>query len=319
VHPKQPTQPREALDTRGLVSCFMTNPSLENLESRITQASQKRVLRLEAVHGGGYSLALRLRAFFEDGTTAFVKVATSQELAQFLRTEHHVYSSLGKQDFLAAFYGWDDDGLNPLLILEDFGAAFCAPPWTTTRIDAVLTMLERVHQTSAPVKIPLLESPETREMLSGWKVVAENPAAFLSLGLCEADWLTEALPALLEAEAKTVLTGTDLLHLDVRSDNLCFPDDDRAVLVDWNWVSVGNGEFDLAAWLPSLQAEGGPPPETFLPNAAVWAAALSGFFASRAGLPAPEAAPAVRSVQCQQLATALPWAARALGLRVPKA
>jgi Phosphotransferase enzyme family len=296
----------------------MTNPSFERLESRISDASQKRVLRLEPVNGGGYSLALRLRAFFEDGTTAFVKVATSQELAQFLRTEHHVYSSLGKQDFLAAFYGWDDDGLNPLLILEDFGAAFCAPPWTTSRIDAVLATLERVHHTPAPLDIPPLESPETREMLSGWKVVAENPAAFLSLDLCSMAWLEHALPDLLEAEAKIVLTGTNFLHLDVRSDNLCFPKDDRAVLVDWNWVSVGNGEFDLAAWLPSLEAEGGPPPETFLSDAAVWAAALSGFFASRAGLPAPEAAPTVRGVQRQQLTTALPWAARALGLSVPK-
>jgi hypothetical protein len=306
------------LDSQRLVLCFMTNPSLESLESRIAQTVQKRVLRLEPVNGGGYSLALRLRAFFDDGTTAFVKVATSQDLARFLRTEHHVYSSLGKQDFLAAFYGWDDDGQHPLLILEDFGAAFCAPPWTTTRIDAVLATLERVHQTPAPVGVPSLESPESREMLSGWKVVAENPTPFLSLNLCSSAWLENALPDLLEAEAKIVLSGTDFLHLDVRSDNLCFPQDHRAVLVDWNWVSIGNGEFDLAAWLPSLEAEGGPPSETFLPNAAVWAAALSGFFASRVGLPAPEAAPTVRTVQRQQLATALPWAARALGLRVPK-
>jgi hypothetical protein len=297
---------------------FMPKPTASNLESRIAQATNKRVLRLEPVQGGGYSLALRLRAIFDDGTTAFVKVATTDDLATFLRTENHVYASLGRQEFLAAFYGWDDDGQNPLLILEDFGAAFCAPPWTTTRIDAVLATLEHVHRTSAPVGIPLLESPETREMLSGWKVVAENPTMFLSLGLCTLDWLSRALPDLLEAEAKVVLTGTDLLHLDVRSDNLCFPQDDRAMLVDWNWVSVGNGEFDLAAWLPSLEAEGGPQPETFLPDAAVLAAALSGFFASRAGLPAPEAAPTVRTVQRQQLATVLPWAARALGLSAPK-
>jgi thiamine kinase-like enzyme len=51
-----------------------------------------------------------------------------------------------------------------------------------------------------------------------------------------------------------------LLHFDVRSDNVCFAGD-RAVLVDWNWAAIGNPVMDVAARLPSLHAEGGPPPE----------------------------------------------------------
>ena len=65
------------------------------------------------------------------------------------------------------------------------------------------------------------------------------------------------------AEAEAVLDGTDLLHLDVRSDNLCFVGS-RAVLVDWNWACRGNGLVDLAGWVPSLHAEGGPLPESCL-------------------------------------------------------
>ena len=44
------------------------------------------------------------------------------------------------------------------------------------------------------------------------------------------------------------------------------------------------------------------------------AAVISGFFAERAGKPVIPTAPRVRVVQTQQLRTALPWAARALGL-----
>ena len=52
--------------------------------------------------------------------------------------------------------------------------------------------------------------------------------------------------------------GEAFLHLDVRSDNICIADG-RAVLVDWNWASLGNPRVDLAFWLPSLSHEGGPP------------------------------------------------------------
>ncbi|MGH3031166.1 MAG: hypothetical protein ACRDNE_10445 [Gaiellaceae bacterium] len=75
----------------------------------------------------------------------------------------------------------------------------------------------------------------------------------------------------------------------------------------------------MAAWLPSLEAEGGPPPEALLPEAPEAAAFMSGFFAARAGLPPIPTAPHVREIQLAQLLTALPWAARALGLPPPQA
>jgi hypothetical protein len=47
------------------------------------------------------------------------------------------------------------------------------------------------------------------------------------------------------------------------------------------------------------------------------AAALAGFFGVRVGMQPPETAPRVRVVQREQLAVALPWACRALGLPAP--
>jgi hypothetical protein len=149
-----------------------------------------------------------------------------------------------------------------------------------------------------------------------WVTIAQDSSAFLALGLCSEAWLRSALGSLIDHEAEGVRqrgNGTDLLHLDVRSDNVCFVEG-RPLLVDWNWASEGNGELDIAAWLPSLHSEGGPLPEEILPDAPHWAAMMSGFFASRAGLPFIPDAPRVREVQLSQLKSALPWAQRALGL-----
>jgi hypothetical protein len=86
------------------------------------------------------------------------------------------------------------------------------------------------------------------------------------------------------------------------------------ILIDWNFVCLGNPRFDVGFWLPSLEAEGGPPPETILPDAGDIAGLVSGFYACRAGLPLIPDAPRVRHIQQVQLKYALPWAVRALGL-----
>ncbi|MEX0990887.1 MAG: hypothetical protein WD004_01265 [Actinomycetota bacterium] len=54
-----------------------------------------------------------------------------------------------------------------------------------------------------------------------------------------------------------------------------------------------------------------------MPDAHGFAAALAGYFALHASMPAPAGFPGVREMQFKQLRTALPWAARSLGLRPP--
>jgi thiamine kinase-like enzyme len=102
----------------------------------------------------------------------------------------------------------------------------------------------------------------------------------------------------------------------LRSDNICLKDG-RAVFVDWNGACLSNPRLDLGFWLPSLAYESGVEPERILPDAPEVAARVSGYFASRAGLPKIGDAPLVRVVQRRQLEMALPWAVRALGLPPP--
>ena len=115
-----------------------------------------------------------------------------------------------------------------------------------------------------------------------------GPRAVPALGLCSDAWLEAALPTLLEAATTAPLEGSALLHFDVRSDNVCFRSGGAAVLVDWNWTSVGNPWLDVAGWLPSLHAEGGPRPEEVAPDVPAGARRRGGLVLLRPRRPAAD-------------------------------
>jgi hypothetical protein len=287
---------------------------MSDVQERIAGALEAPVRRLEPTRGGGYTLSDRFRVHFEGGGTAFAKVATTEALAEWFRLEHRLYRELAGP-FMPELLGFDDDGRAPILLLEDLSDGIWPPPWPETGVRAVVSALEEIHATQPPEGLPAGE--EWRELLMGWEEVATDPEPFLSVGIVSRPWLAAALPTLRAAAAEAQLAGDALLHLDVRSDNICLHRG-RAYLVDWNWATVGNPLLDLVAWLPSLHAEGGPPPEEVIGDgAAELAALIAGFFAAQAGKPPPEGAPTVRTVQLAQLQTALPWACRALGLPPP--
>ncbi len=244
------------------------------------------------------------------GHAAFVKLGATAESAGWIRTEYANYRSL-EGWFLPRVVGWDDDGSRPALAIEALSDAAWPPPWDSARVDAVMEAFAAIRAT--PVPAHLEAEPIPRD---DWRTVAANLEPFLRLGLCSAAWLDAALPVLIAAAAAAPLEGDALVHLDVRSDNLCFRDG-RTVILDWNHARPANPDLDVAFWLPSLHAEGGPAPETLLPDAPELAAWTAGFFCARAGEPPIPEALHVRRLQIMQSRTALPWAARALGLPPP--
>lgn len=265
---------------------------------------------------GGYTPAARWHATFASGATAFVKAGATADTSTWLRREAAFYSSV-TAPFLPRFLGYEDAPDAPLIVLEDLSEAHWPPPWEAGHIERVLATLGEVARTTPPPGLRRL-TDTAGEMFNGWRVIAADPEPFLSLGLCSAHWLSANLPRLLAAEdaARGMVDGDELLHFDVRSDNLCFTAD-RTLFVDWNHACIGNVLVDVAAWLPSLEFEGGPPPEEVAPAASEFAALITGYFAAQAGLPNIPDAPFVRRVQREQLSTALPWTIRALRLPNP--
>ena len=277
---------------------------------RITAATGRSVRSLREVETRGYAMAYHGIAEFEDGSTAFVKVGAEEITSEFLLEELRFYESV-TGPFMPALVGLDARD-PPLLVLEDLSGARWPPPWDGAAIEAVRETLAAVWGTPAPGWVPPI-TDEREWLLGGWGNVASDAEPFFSLRLCSAKWLDGSLPTLRSAAESAPIAGDALLHLDVRSDNLCLADR-GAVLVDWNLVHTGNPDLDLAAWLPSLWLEGGPAPEELLPGAGELAGALAGFFLSRAGLPPPPTAPLVRQIQLAQGEVALAWACRELAI-----
>jgi Phosphotransferase enzyme family len=274
------------------------------------------VVSWSPVSRGGYTPARRWVVALEDGRTVFVKIATDELTASWLRDEHVAYSVLRGAPFMPGYVGFYDDGEHPVLALEDLSAGRWPPPWDGAMVDAVLDALRDVAATTPPAATARAVDDE-RELARGWDDIANDPSPFLALELADGAWLAANLSTLREAAREVRLDGEALLHFDVRSDNTCVRDG-RAVFVDWNLTTIGNPQIDIAFWLPSLQAEGGPAPEDVLPEAdGALVAVVAGFFCSRASGPPIPTAPRVREIQLVQARTALPWAARVLGLPEP--
>jgi hypothetical protein len=283
---------------------------------RIRRALGKRPTEMVPAGGHGAPSNRRWIVSFADGTRAFAKVAAFDDTADWLRDEHAHYEALRGHDYLPRLVGWDDDGAEPALVLEDLSAATWPPPWTTASVDAVLATLDAVHATPPPDRIAEVVERRIWQLREGWRSMREDPAGTLALGVFDDAWLRANVDELDRAADAAVLAGEALLHCDVRSDNLCFVDG-RAVLVDWNWASRGNPVLDLAAWLPSLRVEGGPPPWALLRDQGPLASLLAGFFLYHASLgPIPQA-PHVRQLQLDQGRVALAWVCRELRLRPP--
>lgn len=283
---------------------------MNQLDERLTRAVGSAPVHYRPV-AGGYSSADRFVVTLADGRSVFVKSAEADNLAGWLRREHEVYGALAGS-FLAELVGWDDDGERPVLVLEDLSGHDWTPRWDGRRIGAVREALAELAAQPAPPNTAAVDE-SLPDLFGRWQIVAEEPRPFLSTGLRDARWLERALPTILEAVERAPVSGSALCHLDVRSDNLCFRDE-RAVLVDWNWASYANPDVDVAAWLPSVRVEGGPEPWEILSDSGELAAFVAGVWAAVVGLPAPDTAPSVRGVQRAQLAVALDWIDRELGL-----
>ena len=295
----------------------MPEPQPEDVE-RARRALGSTPTAWRSVPAHGSEVTRRFLVELPDGRSAFVKIAATDFVAEWFRDEHLVYEALEGSPFLPRLLGWDDDGEAPLLAIEDLSEVRWPPPWDRDGVDAVVAALDRLHATIP--KRPLPTAEQRQFGLDGWPDVIADPAPFLAAGVCGSEWLERHLFTLAEASARATIEGSETLHFDVRSDNLCLRHG-HALLVDWNQACVGNQVVDTAAWLPSLQDEGGPAPEEVLPDETPGlpeiAALLAGYLSARAGLPEIPGVPHVRKLRIAQARTALPWAARLLGLPPP--
>src|SRR5688572_3805920 len=130
---------------------------MNEVVARASSVLGRTVVRADPIDRG-YTPALRLRLTCDDGSTAFVKAATTETVAGWLRAERRVYQSV-REPYVPRMLGWDEGeaGTYPLLVLEDLTDAYWPPPWSHDRIDATLAMLDAVARTTPPAGLPSLE------------------------------------------------------------------------------------------------------------------------------------------------------------------
>ena len=154
---------------------------------------------------GGYTPAQRWVVRLDDGSGCFVKTGVGR-WAERLRDEHEVYTALAGSSFLPRLLAWDDDGVQPILVLEDLSAANWPPPWTEESVDTVLSTLATVRRSSVP---GLRRCDEfASDLPESWSAVERDPKPFLSLGLCTSNWLAENIQALDDAARAVDLAAT---------------------------------------------------------------------------------------------------------------
>jgi thiamine kinase-like enzyme len=275
--------------------------------------------RLEALLGAsitsfhspkcGYTPALRFVCQADHGS-AFAKVGTDPFSTEATLKEIEVYDTLSLS-CMPRLLASEASAEAPILIIEDLSRAHWPVPWREGDLEQVVEAIGEIHRT------PL--SDEVRERLKsppgwpGWREVAQAPEEFLASGLASEAWLDQALPVLIDAATRCPVDGDDLVHHDLRSDNMCIGADGVRI-IDWSWTDIGNADLDLAFFLNAVTSEGGPPQEVHFPDAPAQAAVVSGFFGSQCVKPVIPTAAHVRTVQLQQFRAAFAWVTRALDL-----
>lgn len=253
-----------------------------------------------------------------DGSHVFIKAATDEQTEAWLRTEYLALQHVPERLVPRVIAWLDEPGSHPILVVEDLHQAHWPAShegvnWHDGDIERVLAAVSELSAFPAPNGFASAEP-----WPASWPaLVRTGPArdAFLNLGLCTTGWLAEAAPTLIAAEASLEDRGDRLVHGDLRSDNICI-DGERVVFVDWSQATRGHAEHDLAALLPTLHLEGGPPPYDVLPDGGRWAAAgcaaLIGRVLNDTSLPQWLTRVIVRIA-----AIDLSWAASCLGLPQP--
>jgi hypothetical protein len=223
-----------------------------------------------------------------------------------------------------------------VLLMEDLGPA-TVPPWSLAKARAAARSYARFHRATLGAALPRwLSRIQHAEFGGYWRQLEklgelDGTASLARRRADEArEWLDVALPILVAHERRLARARRPfaLLHFDTRSDNLRLVRE-RLVMFDWPFACVGPAEFDVAAFLQAIAAEGGPAPERVLAwyeevlplraaelDASI--AGIAGYFAHRSWQPPLPGLPRLRGVQRRQLKATLAWAARRFDLPEPR-
>lgn len=267
---------------------------------------------------GGFSPGSADRVVLADGRRAFVKAVgmeVNPDSPPIHRRELAVTGALPDAGFSPRLLCGYDDGDWVALAFADVDGHSPRMPWRVEDLTRCLVALGEMAVRLSPSPLPDL--PRLVEAVAGdftrWDTLAADVPNDLDR------WATERLPELaaLGRDSLEAIDGVALVHSDVRADNLLLADD-RVVVVDWPWASLGAPWVDSLTLVLNAAVFGEHDPEALLNRTPVLAAAdpdavtatvagLAGYFSWQGRQPARPEMPTIRRFQLAQADACLRW------------
>ena len=270
-------------------------------------------------HTGGFSPGAAARVRLARGGRAFVKAVSAEQnpdTPTLYRTEARIAAALPATVPSPRLLGTLDEDGWIILLFEDVEGTMPELPWDPESLTRVVDTLADMAVALDPAP---LDAPTAVERYADkfvrWRELATTD---------DLDWLDpwarrnlDRLAAL-EAAAPQAATGTALVHMDIRADNLLITPAGDVVVVDWPWALTGARWLDLALLTLNVWMYGGPEAARIVTehplllaadreDVSAVVAAFAGLLLSGSRAPAPPGLPTVRPFQAAVGQAALDW------------
>lgn len=262
---------------------------------------------------GGYSRGAAARVRAENGGRGFLKTICEEGFAgtfELYRRERDILHALplgiSVPRLLASY---EEDGWIALLI-EDVDGHH---PATSAEMHAVLDAVLALPTADCVPGLPDA-AEDLAEPFTLWQKVDSAFRALTPWAVANQERLADAA-----AEAIDAVSGNDLVHSDLRPDNVLIDSEGKAWLVDWPWAARAAGWYDalLFALDCSLNFDDVDLERTVLSHPAFEGVAarsvdavlagFAGYYVYASEQPAVEVAPAVREFQFKNARAILGW------------
>ena len=276
---------------------------------------------------GGFSPGLAVRIKTARGARVFLKAVCASpnpDTPDIHRREARVAAALPETAPAPRLqWSYDEDGW-VVLAFDDVDGRTPELPWRRDELEHVLDAVHALADALTPSPVQLESAAERlAPLFRGWRSLTADVVAQARLDPTFCEHLVQLVE--LEERALDATTGTSLVHLDIRADNILLTPD-GVFFVDWPWAAIGTRWLDLMAMLPSVTMQGGPEPEALWDahalsegvereDADAVVAALAGFFTCASMQPDSPGLPTLRAFQAGQGAVARRWISERLGWR----
>lgn len=270
---------------------------------------------------GGFSPGVAARLTCAGGVTAFLKAVSSTanpDSPRLYRYEREVAARLPAHPaFPRLLDAYDADGWVALLF-EDVPGGTPGLPWSPADLTRVLDTLTEVRTVLDPAPAVADDAAEKLGgLLARWAELAADPPADLD------PWVAANLDDLAAMARTAPASGTALVHLDLRADNILVTGSGRVCLVDWAQAVRGPAWMDVVILLLEVAAHGGHDVDRIVAGHPLTrdvdpgevtqvVLAVAGMFEYKCRQPAPPGLPTLRAFQRAYARTATGWLRRRL-------